>query len=74
VWLTYAVQVTGAFDGELVSLLPESLKYICHNGAGYDNIDVDACTQRGRRPVEFLPSQHAEEFRDRNIKYADRRG
>jgi len=26
--------------------LPKSLKYICHNGAGYDNIDVEACTAR----------------------------
>jgi glyoxylate reductase len=30
-----------------VSKLPASLKYICHNGAGYDNIDVAACTARG---------------------------
>merc|ERR1719174_3258614 len=29
---------------ELVDKLPASLKYICHNGAGYDNIDVTACT------------------------------
>lgn len=39
--------VTGPFDRDLVSVLPESLKYICHNGAGYDNIDVQACTERG---------------------------
>ena len=38
---------TGPFDAELVSVLPKSLKYICHNGAGYDNIDVAACTERG---------------------------
>jgi glyoxylate reductase len=38
---------TGPFDQELVSALPSSLKYICHNGAGYDNIDVSACTARG---------------------------
>ncbi|KIX07408.1 uncharacterized protein Z518_02061 [Rhinocladiella mackenziei CBS 650.93] len=38
---------TGPFDQELVSALPKSLKYICHNGAGYDNIDVEACTQKG---------------------------
>ncbi|KAJ5391492.1 2-hydroxyacid dehydrogenase [Penicillium cosmopolitanum] len=24
----------------------KSLRYICHNGAGYDNIDVPACTQK----------------------------
>lgn len=39
--------LTGAFDQELVSKLPASLKYICHNGAGYDNIDVAACTDKG---------------------------
>ena len=38
--------VTGPFDAELVSLLPASLKYICHNGAGYDNIDVQAVNER----------------------------
>ncbi|KAE9377541.1 putative hydroxyisocaproate dehydrogenase [Stipitochalara longipes BDJ] len=38
--------LTGPFDPELVSKLPQSLKYICHNGAGYDNIDVSACTSR----------------------------
>ena len=38
---------TGPFDEELVQVLPKSLKYIAHNGAGYDNIQVAACTQRG---------------------------
>jgi D-3-phosphoglycerate dehydrogenase len=42
-----SVEYTGPFNKELVSALPESLKFICHNGAGYDNIDVDACTQKG---------------------------
>jgi glyoxylate reductase len=52
--LIFALQVTGPFDNELVSLLPQSLKYICHNGAGYDNIDVNACTQRGSTANKFL--------------------
>jgi hypothetical protein len=42
-----SVTQTGPFDQQLLSSLPKSLKYICHNGAGYDNIDVDAFTQRG---------------------------
>jgi len=42
-----STSVTGPFDKELVSLLPSSLKYICHNGAGYDNIDVHACSSKG---------------------------
>ncbi|KAF7846324.1 hypothetical protein BT93_L4536 [Corymbia citriodora subsp. variegata] len=37
---------TGPFDQELISALPKSLKYICHNGAGYDNIDVASCNER----------------------------
>lgn len=45
--LTMHYQITGPFDASLISALPPSLKYICHNGAGYDNIDVAACTTRG---------------------------
>jgi len=37
---------TGPFDQELVSQLPKSVKFICHNGAGYDNIDVEAVNDR----------------------------
>ncbi|GAB7359725.1 hypothetical protein MBLNU230_g6900t1 [Neophaeotheca triangularis] len=42
-----SVKVSGPFDKEMVSALPKSLKFIAHNGAGYDNIDVSACTERG---------------------------
>ncbi|PSS27080.1 hypothetical protein M430DRAFT_46209 [Amorphotheca resinae ATCC 22711] len=42
-----STSLTGPFDAELVGKLPQSLKYICHNGAGYDNIDITACTSRG---------------------------
>ena len=38
---------TGPFNAELIAALPESWRYIAHNGAGYDNVDVQACTQRG---------------------------
>jgi glyoxylate reductase len=41
-----STSVTGPFNKELVQALPKSLKYIAHNGAGYDNIDVRACTER----------------------------
>jgi D-3-phosphoglycerate dehydrogenase len=53
------LQLTGPFDAELVSKLPPSLKYICHNGAGYDNIDVAACTSRGLSPLPFAFSTQA---------------
>jgi glyoxylate reductase len=35
------------------------VKYICHSGAGYDNIDVEACTARGH-----FPDQDIERGRD----------
>lgn len=39
----------GDFDRDVISHLPESVKFIGHNGAGYDQIDVDACIKRGPR-------------------------
>jgi glyoxylate reductase len=39
--------MTGFIDDELASHYPGSLKYICHNGAGYDQVNVLACTKRG---------------------------
>ena len=39
--------ITGDFNAELLDALPKSLKYVCHNGAGYNNIDVAACTKKG---------------------------
>ncbi|KAK3047442.1 hypothetical protein LTR09_011190 [Extremus antarcticus] len=41
-----STSVTGPFDREMVQALPKNLRYIAHNGAGYDNIDVPACTER----------------------------
>ncbi|KAK4624024.1 Putative 2-hydroxyacid dehydrogenase [Fulvia fulva] len=41
-----SVAVTGPFDQEMINHLPKSLKYVTHNGAGYDNIDVPAITKR----------------------------
>lgn len=38
--------MAGKFDEEFIGRLPPSLKFICHNGAGYDQIDVDACKAR----------------------------
>ncbi|KAH9942210.1 D-isomer specific 2-hydroxyacid dehydrogenase [Epithele typhae] len=37
----------GVFDKELIASLPASVKWIAHNGAGYDQIDVAACKERG---------------------------
>ncbi|ORY62383.1 glyoxylate reductase [Pseudomassariella vexata] len=47
--------ISGKVDAELLSHLPPSLKFICHNGAGYDQVDVLACAERGIR-VSNTPS------------------
>lgn len=39
-----SMEVTGKFDKELIQVLPKSLRFLCHMGAGYDSIDVAACT------------------------------
>ena len=44
----YSCKITGRFDSELVSLLPPSVKFISHTGAGYDSIDAVACAERGK--------------------------
>ncbi|WFD32986.1 glyoxylate reductase [Malassezia sp. CBS 17886] len=42
-----SVRVSGRFDEELVAALPATLRFIVHNGAGYDQLDIAALTRRG---------------------------
>ena len=42
------------FDEELINALPESIAWIAHNGAGYDQINVNACKAKGT-PTRFPP-------------------
>jgi lactate dehydrogenase-like 2-hydroxyacid dehydrogenase len=56
--------VTGLFDAEIIALLPPSAKFICHVGAGYDNIDVEACTKRGKIELNLLERQWNETYID----------
>ncbi|TLD30639.1 hypothetical protein PspLS_02176 [Pyricularia sp. CBS 133598] len=48
-------RTTGRIDAELLAALPPTLRFICHNGAGYDQVDVAACTAAGVR-VSNTPS------------------
>ena len=41
-----SVSITGRFDAELLQHLPKSWRYVAHCGAGYDQIDPEACSQR----------------------------
>ncbi|KAK9477126.1 D-isomer specific 2-hydroxyacid dehydrogenase [Lipomyces japonicus] len=42
-----SVSITGRFDEELIKEFPSTFKYICHNGAGYDQIDIAPVTAAG---------------------------
>jgi lactate dehydrogenase-like 2-hydroxyacid dehydrogenase len=37
----------GVFDKETIRALPPSVKWIAHNGAGYDQIDIEECKRKG---------------------------
>ncbi|KAI0302364.1 D-isomer specific 2-hydroxyacid dehydrogenase [Multifurca ochricompacta] len=37
----------GVFDRALIEALPPDVRWIAHNGAGYDQIDVNACKEKG---------------------------
>ncbi|KAI9864800.1 MAG: hypothetical protein M1813_002570 [Trichoglossum hirsutum] len=50
-----SIDITGRFDEELIGVLPASLKFICHNGAGYDQVDTQPCAERGIR-VSNVPT------------------
>ena len=38
----------GVFDKEIIDALAPSVKWIAHNGAGYDQIDVEECLAKGK--------------------------
>lgn len=41
-----SISITGRFDAELISVLPTSWRFLCHIGAGYDQIDPEPCSSR----------------------------
>ncbi|KAK5988953.1 Putative 2-hydroxyacid dehydrogenase UNK4.10 [Cladobotryum mycophilum] len=61
-----SVDITGKIDGELLDALPKSLKFLCHNGAGYDQIDVRACSDHDVR-VSNTPTAVDDATADINI-------
>ena len=44
-----SASITGHFDSEIISALPPTFQFLCQNGAGYDPIDISACTKAGVR-------------------------
>ncbi|SPO04095.1 probable glyoxylate reductase [Cephalotrichum gorgonifer] len=61
-----SAHTTGKVDEELVAVLPASLRFICHNGAGYDQISIPACTARSIL-VSNTPSAVDDSTADINI-------
>ncbi|KAK4943856.1 glyoxylate reductase [Elasticomyces elasticus] len=41
-----SISITGRIDAEICDALPKSWKYLAHCGAGYDQIDTEACSAR----------------------------
>ncbi|KAA8897223.1 glyoxylate reductase [Sphaerosporella brunnea] len=61
-----SVSITGLIDGPICDALPASLKFIAHNGAGYDQVDVHACTEYGIR-VSNVPTAVDDATADVNL-------
>lgn len=61
-----SVSITGLINSELLEALPESLKFLAHNGAGYDQVDVQACTKRNIR-VSNTPTAVDDATADNNM-------
>jgi glyoxylate reductase len=49
-----SASTVGVFDKEFIEGLPESVKYICHNGAGYDQSESSPFL----RLTASFPSDH----------------
>lgn len=61
----------GVFDPEIISALAETgVKWIAHNGAGYDQIDVSACISNGEPTVILTSYGHNVCSRCQVIEYA----
>ena len=41
----------GVFDADIIAALAPNVKWIAHNGAGYDQIDIAACKKHGACPA-----------------------
>jgi len=61
-----SVAITGLLDEDLIAALPKSVKFICHNGAGYDQVDVHACTAHDIR-VSNVPTAVDDATADTNM-------
>ena len=63
----------GIFDKALIDGLPSTVRWIAHNGAGYDPVDVHACMAKGRHlsPAKsIIPLACLTHCRDIPFKYS----
>lgn len=58
----------GAYDKEIINGLSSSVKWIAHNGAGYDPVDVHACIARGMTLCSIcIPDPSSQPLRHRYL-------
>ena len=50
----------GVFDEQIIDALAPTVKWIAHNGAGYDQIDVVECKARGKTLPVFNTCRSAQ--------------
>ena len=56
IYRTYeSLSITGRWDAELLAHVPKSLRFLAHVGAGYDQIDAEACINANVR-VSNVPT------------------
>ena len=66
-----SAKVIGVFDAEIISALAETgVKWIAHNGAGYDQIDVSACISEGEPAVTITMCERDVCSRNQSFEYA----
>lgn len=58
--------VVGLIDEDLIASFPSTVKFLCHNGAGYDQIDTDACAKRGIQ-ISNVPTAVDDSTADANM-------
>ena len=68
-----SANVIGVFDPTIISALADAgVKWIAHNGAGYDQIDIPACIAKGEQTVLVTTCEHNVRSRYQGVTHTER--
>ena len=68
-----SANVIGVFDPTIISALADAgVKWIAHNGAGYDQIDISACIAKGEQTVLVTTCEHNVRSRYQGVAHTER--